>query len=489
MSTSPKFTSFSETEKLSTLTVPIVKRESQVNLNAELVRPTPSSTSLPVAMASLQRLTLNVSGQDWLPHPNMDHATEPEIRSIEVLLDRELPRASESFIYIGRNNFQLVSQHEAALFRSERALRWEEKRLERITGTANNLDAALENCAVFAGAASRSLGCGIADRLGIGHGDILFGQFANGESRIQVGQSVRDRDTFIVQSIAHPVNDSLVEMCLTADALKRASARSITAVIPYFGYSRQDRKGGVRGPISARWAADVYQTSGIDRVVTIDIHAEQIEGFFNGAMDNLAGFPLMVNHIATKYGSGKITVVSPDAGGMTRAVNASGLLARHLTMRASRGDSVSDSPIRVEGMYKRRDRPNEVSESQLIGDGESVRDATCILVDDMLDTGGSALKAAKSLREYGAKNVVICATHALFSKQCVDLFRNTTTSDGRRIVDEVIVTDTLPLTRGKGDLITVVSVETLLAEAIKRICRGDAASLRELSGFCGSFDP
>ncbi len=455
-----------------------------VEKTADLLAP----KSLALATTSLQRLTLNVSGQDWLPHQNLDHVSEPEVRSIEVLLDRELPRTSESFIYIGRNNFQLVSRHEAELFRTERALQWEQRRVAELTETTKTLDTALENCAIFAGAASRSLGFGIADRLGISRGDILFGQFANGESRIQVGQSVRDRDTFIIQSIAHPVNDSLVEMCLTADALKRASARSITAVIPYFGYSRQDRKGGVRGPISARWAADVYQTSGIDRVVTIDIHAEQIEGFFNGAMDNLAGFPLMVNHIAAKYGGGKITVVSPDAGGMTRAVNASGLLARHLAIKTAQGDALTSSPIRVEGMYKRRDRPNEVAESRLIGDGESVRDATCILVDDMLDTGGSALKAAKSLREYGAKNVVICATHALFSKQCVDMFRNTMTTDGKRVVDEVIVTDTLPLSRGKGDLITVVSVETLLAEAIKRICRGDAASLRELSGFCGSFD-
>ena len=139
-------------------------------------------------------------------------------------------------------------------------------------------------------------------------------------------------------------------------------------------------------------------------------------------------------------------------------------------------------------MYKRRDKPNEIAESRLIGDGESVRDATCILVDDMVDTGGSAIKAAESLRAYGAKSVVICATHALFSKRCVDLFRNTKTATGQRVVDEVLVTDTLPLRRGRGDLITVVSVETLLAEAIKRICRGDAASLRELAGFCGNFE-
>ena len=441
-----------------------------------------------LAPASLERVVINVSGQDWLPNPNLDHASEPELAAVEEYLDKQFPRGGNAFIYTGRNSFELVSRSEALMFKTERALEWEEQRRAILTASTKSTDTSLDNCVVFAGAASRSLGNGIADRLGISRGDILFGQFANGESRIQVGQSVRDRDVFIIQSIANPVNDSLVELGLTADALKRASARSITAVIPYFGYSRQDRKGGVRGPISARWVADLYETSGIDRVVTIDIHAEQIEGFFKGAMDNLAGFPLMVHHICKKYGSGKITVVSPDAGGMQRAVNASHLLARHLTMVSASGEPVLDTPIRVEGMYKRRDKPNEIAESRLIGDGESVRDATCILVDDMVDTGGSAIKAAESLRAYGAKSVVICATHALFSKRCVDLFRNTKTATGQRVVDEVLVTDTLPLRRGRGDLITVVSVETLLAEAIKRICRGDAASLRELAGFCGNFE-
>jgi ribose-phosphate pyrophosphokinase len=232
----------------------------------------------------------------------------------------------------------------------------------------------------------------------------------------------------------------------------------------------------------------VLEKSGVSRVVTIDIHAEQIEGFFSVPMDNLAGFPLMVPHLAERYGKGKITIVSPDAGGMKRAEAAGQVLARHLARFSEDDGYVIDAEIRVEGMYKRRDKPGHVAESKLIGDGDSVRDATCILVDDIIDTGGSSITAAKLLRASGAKNIVLCATHPIFSKQCVERFRTTTCDSGERLIDEVVVTDTIPLRRGTGDLITVISVETLLAEAIRRVCKGAGASLRELQGFTGSFD-
>ena len=195
----------------------------------------------------------------------------------------------------------------------------------------------------------------------------------------------------------------------------------------------------------------------------------------------------MVPHICERYADNKITIVSPDTGGMKRAEQAGQFLAKYLT-RYTDGAPELDVAIRVEGMYKKRDKPNEVSEIRLIGDGESVRDATCILLDDMVDTGGSSIRAAQILRDAGAKHVVICAPHALFSRKCVDVFRNTKTTNGQRVVDEVLVTDTLPLRRGKGDLITVISVETLLAEAIRRICQGSGASLRDLLGFTGKFD-
>jgi ribose-phosphate pyrophosphokinase len=279
-----------------------------------------------------------------------------------------------------------------------------------------------------------------------------------------------------------------MELVLSADALKRASARSITAVIPYFAYSRQEKKGGVRGPISARAVADMLQSVGVDRVVTLDIHAEAIEGFFSIPFDNLAAFPLMVPHLVTKYGSDKITLVSPDAGGMSRVVAASQILSRYIVRMDSSESLEGESPIRIEGMYKRRARPNEVAEMRFIGDGDGARDATCILVDDIYDTGGSALTAARALRDAGAKRVVICMTHPIFSKGGLENCRASQWDDGSPLVHEIVTTDSLPLRRAQGDLVTVVSSQSLLAEAIRRICCGQAASLRELQGFCGLTD-
>jgi len=437
---------------------------------------------------ALERVCVDLSGQDWLQSVDLDRAAPREIEAIEAYLDRQFPQRGAQFAHIGGGRFELMSSFEAGLLRAERELEFQIKRSVDIAGVEKQAAPAMENSVLFAGSGSRALGEKIAHRLGMEPGNILFGKFANGESRIVVNESVRDKHVFVIQSSSKPVNDTIVDLCLTADALKRASAKSITAVVPYFGYSRQDRKDRVRGPISARWVADMYEKSGIERVVTIDIHAEQIEGFFSRAMDNLAGFPLMVPHICQKYGTGKITVVSPDAGGMRRAEAAGQLLARHLVKLSSDSDPALDVAIRVEGMYKRRDKPNEVAESRLIGDGESVRGATCILVDDMIDTGGSSVKAAQLLRSYGAKHVVVCATHPIFSGACVERFRNASTSNGERVIDEVLVTDTLPLRRGKGDLITVISVERLLAEAVRRIAQGGGASLRELLGFCGTFD-
>lgn len=431
---------------------------------------------------------LDVSSQDWLPVPNLDDASPEQIRAIEDDLSAQLPQTGLRVAYVGRNRFEVVPSQEAQLLAEERTLYQERIERERSDRRAATLDPALASCVLIAGSGSRDLGRRIAAQLGSEPAGMLVDQFANGETRIIVNESVRDKDVFIIQSGTPPVNDSFVELCLTVDALKRASARSITAVVPYFGYSRQDRKDKHRAPISARWAADMLEKSGVSRVVTVDIHAEQIEGFFSVPMDNLAGFPLMVPHLAERYGKGKITIVSPDAGGMKRAEAAGQVLARHLSRFSEEEGYVIDGEIRVEGMYKRRDKPGHVAESKLIGDGDSVRDATCILVDDMIDTGGSSITAAKLLRASGAKNIVLCATHPIFSKRCVERFRATVSDSGARVIDEVVVTDTLPLQRGKGSLITVISIETLLAEAIRRICRGGGASLRELQGFTGSFD-
>jgi ribose-phosphate pyrophosphokinase len=444
--------------------------------------------SLRASLSSLVGAKLDVSNQDWLPCPNLDDASLEQIRSIEDELSAQLPNQDARAAYVGRNRFEVLPVREAHLLSEDRIVSDGLAQLSCPSQRNTTLDTALASCVLIAGSGSRDLGQRIAARLGSEPGGLLVEQFANGETRIIVNESVRDKDVFIIQSGTQPVNDSFVELCLTVDALKRASARSITAVVPYFGYSRQDRKDKHRAPISARWAADMLEKSGVNRVVTIDIHAEQIEGFFSVPMDNLAGFPLMVPHLAERYGDTKITIVSPDAGGMKRAEAAGQVLARHLSRFSDQEGHTIDAEIRVEGMYKRRDKPGHVAESKLIGDGDSVRDATCILVDDMIDTGGSSVTAAKLLRASGARNIVLCATHPIFSKQCVERFRTATSDKGDRLIDEVVVTDTIPLRRGKGDLITVISVETLLAEAIRRVCKGAGASLRELQGFTGSFD-
>jgi ribose-phosphate pyrophosphokinase len=452
--------------------------QDQQDLNL-LSKPAVSRVAQAVDLRALEGGIFDANRLAWGQDTNFDVLHPSELQAVESLLEQQIGNSALSYIYVGHKRFELVSREEALLYRQEREVDFLRSRLEKATSASTKLREELCNCVVYAGPASRQLGDGIIQRLGIEPGPALFGQFANGESRVRIEKSVRDRDLFIIQTIAEPVNDSITELGLLADAAKRASVRSITAIIPYFGYSRQDRKGEDRSPVSARWVADQYQNSGVDRVVTVDIHSEQVEGFFDRPMDNLAAFPLFIPHLAKRYSGDKLAVVSPDSGGMKRAEKGAELLSRYLANNVGERDAA----IGVECMYKRRERANEVAESRLTGDGDSIRGATCILIDDILDTGGSALKAAKTLRSYGASKVVVCATHGLFSRNGVSMFRNAVDTEGKRIVDEIVVTDTLPLRRAKGDLITVVSVQPLLAEAIRRICAGNAESLRELKGF------
>lgn len=439
-------------------------------------------------MPTLHRSVLDVSGQPWLPCHNLDLATPAQIGEVENQLDKYLGQGRLHFIHVGRNRFEVVGSSAALDLRSERLLALQKENDSKSRDEKTAPIPSLSNCVVLAGRASLVLGRSISDTLGIAPGALFSGEFANGETRIVLEQSVRDRDVFIVQSISAPVNDSLMELCLTADALRRASARSITAVVPYYGYSRQEKKDKVRGPISARVVADMLEVVGVNRLITLDIHAEAIEGFFRIPVDNLAAFPLMVPHLTKKYGADRIVMVSPDAGGMPRVVAASNILARYMAESGIEGPDGESPHIQVEGMYKKRVRPNEVAEMRFIGDGESARGATCILIDDMLDTAGSAMRAAKALKQLGAGRVVICATHPIFSRGGLEQLSTATCDNGARVVDEVVTTDSLPLRYAQGNLITVVSVKPLLAEAIKRICSGQAASLRELQGFCGESD-
>ncbi|MBO1770726.1 ribose-phosphate diphosphokinase [Agrococcus sp. TF02-05] len=269
--------------------------------------------------------------------------------------------------------------------------------------------------------------------------------FANGEIYARYTGSVRGSDAFILQSYGRPVNEWLMEQLIMVDALKRASAKRITVVMPYYPYSRQDKKGRGREPISARLIADLFKTAGADRIMSIDIHASQIQGFFDGPFDHLFAMPVLLKHFQDTIASDNLTVVSPDMG------------------RVRVADVWSDklgAPLAI--IHKRRDPlvPNQVSVHEIVG---TVEGRTCLLVDDMIDTGRTIVKAAEALKANGATNVVVAATHAIFSEPAPSILN----SD---FIDEVVVTDTLPLRDDQRfDKLRVLSIAPLLARAITEV--------------------
>lgn len=269
--------------------------------------------------------------------------------------------------------------------------------------------------------------------------------FANGEIYARYTGSVRGSDAFILQSYGRPVNEWLMEQLIMVDALKRASAKRITVVMPYYPYSRQDKKGRGREPISARLIADLFKTAGADRIMSIDIHASQIQGFFDGPFDHLFAMPVLLKHFQDTMPADNLTVVSPDMG------------------RVRVADVWSDklgAPLAI--IHKRRDPlvPNQVSVHEIVG---TVEGRTCLLVDDMIDTGRTIVKAAEALKANGATNVVVAATHAIFSEPAPHILN----SD---FIDEVVVTDTLPLRDDQQfDKLRVLSIAPLLARAITEV--------------------
>lgn len=269
--------------------------------------------------------------------------------------------------------------------------------------------------------------------------------FANGEIYARYTGSVRGSDAFILQSYGRPVNEWLMEQLIMVDALKRASAKRITVVMPYYPYSRQDKKGRGREPISARLIADLFKTAGADRIMSIDIHASQIQGFFDGPFDHLFAMPVLLKHFQDTMPADNLTVVSPDMG------------------RVRVADVWSDklgAPLAI--IHKRRDPlvPNQVSVHEIVG---TVEGRTCLLVDDMIDTGRTIVKAAEALKANGATNVVVAATHAIFSEPAPHILN----SD---FIDEVVVTDTLPLRDDQRfEKLRVLSIAPLLARAITEV--------------------
>jgi len=304
---------------------------------------------------------------------------------------------------------------------------------------------------LFTGTANPELAQNIADKLAIPLGDAKVGKFSDGEITVELNDNVRGRDVFIVQPTCAPTNDHLMEMIFMVDALGRASAGRITAVVPYFGYARQDRRvRSARVPISAKVVADMMVAVGVDRVLTVDLHSEQIQGFFAVPVDNVYASPVLLNDIERRNYQDLI-IVSPDIGGVVRAR----ALAKQLDIELAIID-------------KRRPRANVAEVMNLIGD---VSGRTCLLVDDMVDTAGTLCGAAKALKEFGAEKVIAYCTHPVLSVRAIENLNNS-------VLDELVVTDSIPLNNNAQscDRIRVLSLAPMLAECIRRICNEESLS-------------
>jgi ribose-phosphate pyrophosphokinase len=306
---------------------------------------------------------------------------------------------------------------------------------------------------IFTGNSNRPLAEAICAYVGVPLGHAEVGRFSDGEVQVEITENVRGGDVFVIQSICTPPNDHLMELLLMLDAFKRASAHRITAVVPYYGYARQDRKVAPRVPISAKLIADLITTAGASRVLTVDLHAGQIQGFFDVPVDNVYANPVLLEYLRERIGRRDVTVISPDAGGVERA--------RAFAKRLEANLAIID---------KRRTRPNEVAEMQIIGE---VDGRVAVIVDDIIDTAGTLCAAAEAVRGAGAPIILACATHPVLSGPAIPRLT-------RSNIDELIVTDTIPLRPEGAKLpkLRVLSVATLIGEAIRRT--HDEASISSL---------
>jgi ribose-phosphate pyrophosphokinase len=301
-----------------------------------------------------------------------------------------------------------------------------------------------EGIKLFTGNAHRELAKDVANYLSMSVGDATVTKFSDDEIMVRINENVRGTDVFVLQPTCMPVNHNIMELLLIVDALKRASARRITAVIPYYGYARQDRKVQPRVPISAKLVADLITAAGTSRVLTVDLHAAQIQGFFNIPVDNLYAGPVLLDYMRSNYTLEDLVIVSPDAGGVERA--------RTFARRLQCSIAIID---------KRREAENVSEVMNVIG---KVEKKDTLILDDMIDTGGTTTQAAGALKEKGARRVVAACTHAVLSGSAVDKVNNS-------VIEELIVTDTIPFNSKKEQCrkLTVLSIASLLGEAIKRI--------------------
>jgi ribose-phosphate pyrophosphokinase len=299
---------------------------------------------------------------------------------------------------------------------------------------------------VFSGRAHPALADEVAEQLGTTTVPMSAYEFANSEIYVRFEMSVRGSDAFVIQSHTAPINEWIMEHLIMVDALKRASAKRITVVLPFYGYARQDKKHRGREPISARLMADLFKTAGADRLIAVDLHADQIQGFFDGPVDHLMALPILADYVYDNYADESLAVVSPDAGRIKVAERWSARLG--------------GVPLAFIHKTRRSDVPNETVANRVVGD---VRGRMCVLVDDMIDTGGTIVKAAEAIMAEGAKGVIIAATHAILSDPAVDRLKNSS-------VTEVVVTDTLPLAADRRfDKLTCLSIAPLLSRAIREV--------------------
>lgn len=296
-----------------------------------------------------------------------------------------------------------------------------------------------------AGRSHPALAEAIARELGVELAKLSAYDFANGEIFVRFEESVRGTDAFVLQSHTLPINKWIMEQLLLIDALRRASARRISVIMPYYGYARQDKKHRGREPISARLMADLLKTAGADRIMTVDLHTSQIQGFFDGPVDHLFAIKILAEHVQSGYDRKEITIVSPDSGRVRVA---------------ERWTDILGSPLAI--IHKRRDPdvPNEVKMFEVVGE---VKGRICVLVDDMIDTGGTIVKAAETLFEYGAKDVIVTATHGILSGKAAEKLQ------GSRIA-EVIVTDTLPIVaESRFNKLTILPIAPMIANAVREV--------------------
>ncbi len=303
-----------------------------------------------------------------------------------------------------------------------------------------------KNLMVFSGRAHPDLAAEVAEQLGTGLVPTSAYSFANSELYVRYEESVRGSDAFVIQSHTAPINEWIMEHLIMVDALKRASAKRITVVLPFYGYARQDKKHRGREPISARLLADLFKTAGADRLIAVDLHADQIQGFFDGPVDHLMAMPILADYVKEKYGDQPLAMVSPDAGRIKVAER-----------WAARMGGV---PLAFIHKSRRTDRPDESTANRVVGD---VKDRLCVVTDDIIATGGTIVQASEALLAEGAAGVVVAATHAQLADPAVDRLKNSG-------IAEVVVTNTLPIEAEKQfDKLTTLSIAPLLSRAIREV--------------------